>query len=81
MGSQNQEIDSLLNPGVAITVTIKFHGRVVREIVGVEFPDFKKVRLQANDLLDRQLHASKILFLLIVEGVNPKQIHRHSPHA
>ena len=67
----DQEVNSLLDPVVAVTVIVEFHGDVVRQIVSLEFPDRDEVWLQVRDLVQGRAERVEILDLLIMKRLAP----------
>ena len=76
-----EEIDAFHHPGKPIAVIVEFNRDVVRQIVPLKIPHRPKVRLQADNLLQRRRVAAPIFLHLIVVGAFPQQQHGHAVQA
>ena len=79
--ASHQELNSSLDPFVAMLVIVEFVRDVVRQVVSLKFPNLLKVRLQFDDLINGGRSFVKSLFLLVFDRLRPKNVGRDSAQA
>ncbi len=81
LDTTRQEIGSLFDPLVTLTVVVEFDRNVIRKVMCLVLPHFFKVRLQQSDLVQRSAQPIPFLVALVIVRLLPQHGCRNSTHS